>query len=152
MLVLLLIHQKLANLSSASAEDNTYYLASSDPTVATISQDGTITPIGEGEVTIVAKAKDKFNYGEIEKPFAIIKFAVKYAIPTTTITPVPTPTPTIAPTTVPTPSSTPTPTSTPVVVAPAAPKTGDSLNLTLIGALLVISVLVITFIVKKKNK
>lgn len=49
---------------------------SSDESVVTVDATGKVTPVAEGEVTLFVKAKDTYNNGEIEKPFASIKLNV----------------------------------------------------------------------------
>ncbi|MDR3214966.1 MAG: Ig-like domain-containing protein [Bacilli bacterium] len=50
---------------------------STDPSVATVDQNGKVTILKEGNTTIVAKAIDTYNEGEIEKPWAIYEITAK---------------------------------------------------------------------------
>jgi len=57
--------------ATSGADDPTVSYFTSDPTIATVDQStGLIAGVGAGTATIYAKAKDAFNNGEIEKPFA----------------------------------------------------------------------------------
>jgi Bacterial Ig-like domain (group 2). len=52
---------------------------STDPSIATVDANGLVTAVGPGTVTIVAKAIDENNNGEIEKPWAIYTVIVSKA-------------------------------------------------------------------------
>jgi LPXTG-site transpeptidase (sortase) family protein len=60
-----------------TADDKTIYWFSSDLTVATVDRDsGLVTGVKVGTVTIIAKAADANNNGEIEKPYASFTLVV----------------------------------------------------------------------------
>jgi len=98
-----------------TADDRTIYWYSSDPTIATVDRlTGLVTPLAAGTVTIIAKAADSNNTGEIEKPYA--EFTVVVGLPPTA-----TPSVTPSPTATATATSTNTPTMTPTNTATAVP-------------------------------
>lgn len=59
-----------------TADDKSIGWFSSDETVATVDNTGKVIFLTEGPVTIIAKALDQKNSGEIEKPFAYYTFTV----------------------------------------------------------------------------
>jgi LPXTG-site transpeptidase (sortase) family protein len=118
-------------ISRDTADDQTIHWYSSNPSVASVDlASGLVTAIGEGTVTIFAKAMDAYNQGEIEKPFASIQFEDSFptATPTFTETPTstktPTPTHTLTPTNTVTPTMTVTPTPT-LTVTPTRTSTAQ---------------------------
>ena len=57
------------NVLSEKVDDSSIKWYSSNPTIATITEAGKLTPIAAGTVTIFAKSQDSNNSGEVEKPF-----------------------------------------------------------------------------------
>jgi LPXTG-site transpeptidase (sortase) family protein len=63
-----------------TADDKTIYWFSSDPLIATVDKDsGLVSAVKVGTVTILAKAADTNNNGEIEKPYASFNLSVTKA-------------------------------------------------------------------------
>ncbi len=106
-----------------TADDRTIYWYSSDPSIASVDRlTGEVTPLSAGLVTIIAKAADSNNTGEIEKPYA--QFTVQVDLPATatpTASATPTATATNTPTTVPTNTPTATATRTPTLTPTRTP-------------------------------
>ena len=66
-----------------TADDQTIYWYSSDPTIATVDRTtGLVTAVSAGTVTIIAKAADSNNDGEVEKPYATFTLTISGASPT----------------------------------------------------------------------
>lgn len=57
-------------------DDTQYIWVSGDPSIATISANGTITPVKKGEVTFYLKSTDRHNQGEIERPFDSVRLMI----------------------------------------------------------------------------
>lgn len=65
-----------SRLAVSDIDDNAVMWVSSDPDIATVDNDGVVTPVSKGNVRIHLKATDSNNAGEIEKPFDSIPLRV----------------------------------------------------------------------------
>jgi LPXTG-site transpeptidase (sortase) family protein len=61
-----------------TADDQTISWYSSDPSIASVDKNtGMVTALAIGPVSIIAKANDAYNQGEIEKPYAVVNLTVR---------------------------------------------------------------------------
>lgn len=133
----------LPGAPSLVTDDGLYAYSTSDPAIATVDKDGVVTGVAAGTVEIYVKATDRYNAGEIEKPYGTILITV--------MDPPPSPSPSLSPSPSPTkkpsasaggsggaPLTLPTPTPS---ALPVPPMTGDGGSAPLAAALCMAGVL-----------